>query len=317
MITAEDVVKMKEPFIFLSPEVTRENALKLVQWLQDEEVRKYLSDPRDVSANIESVIDRVHLPVLTHFFNRNGRFFMAFDNQSHPIGFVRLVQKGNLTEMVIVIGDRNKWGKRLGTNTIRETMKIAFFEMRTEKIVAKIHKDNTRSIKAFLNAGFIMEKELGNMKHFGITMEQYLQSARAKAEQQDKIYITEIDRERLKKLLEEVSHQEGMSDKAIEDLERELERAVVVKPQQLPQDVVTMNTRALVCLNGEDMEISLVYPEDADWTQQKLSIFSPIGTAILGYSEGDIIQWKVPSGVTEIHIRKILYQPEAAGDYHL
>lgn len=317
MITTEDVVKMKEPFIFLSPEVTRENALMLVHWLQDEEVRKYLSDPKEVSGNIEQVISRVNLPVVTHFFNHNGRFFMAFNSQNTPVGFVRLVQKGNLTEMVIVIGERNNWGRRLGTNTIRESMKIAFFEMRTEKIIAKIHKDNKRSIKAFINAGFMMEKEMDNMKHFGITMDQYLASARANTEAPSRIFITEIDRERLKKLLGEINHYEGINEKAVEDLEKELERAVIVKPQQLPQDVVTMNTRALLSLNGEDMEISLVYPEEADWLEQKLSIFSPVGTAILGYSEGDIIQWEVPSGVTEIHIRKILYQPEAAGDFHL
>lgn len=317
MITTEDVVKMKEPFIFLSPEVTRENALKLVHWLQDEEVRKYLSDPKEVSANIEQVINRVELPVVTHFFNHGGRFFMAFNSHNAPVGFVRLIQKGNLTEMVIVIGDKSNWGRRFGTNTIRESMKIAFFEMRTEKIVAKIHKDNKRSIKAFINAGFVMEKESDNMKHFGITMDQYLKSARANTEAPSRIFITEIDKERLKKLLEEVNHYEGINEKAVEDLEKELERAVIVKPQQLPQDVVTMNTRALLNLNGEDMEISLVYPEEADWLEQKLSVFSPIGTAILGYSEGDIIQWEVPSGVTEIHIRKILYQPEAAGDFHL
>jgi regulator of nucleoside diphosphate kinase len=44
---------------------------------------------------------------------------------------------------------------------------------------------------------------------------------------------------------------------------------------------------------------------------------SPIGTAIIGYGEGDNIEWEVPNGRTEILIKKILYQPEAAGDYHL
>jgi len=83
MITTEDVVKMTEPFIFLSPEVTRENALTLIQWLKDEEVRKYLSDPQDVSSNIEQVINRVHLPVLTHLFNRGGRFYMAYNKQKN------------------------------------------------------------------------------------------------------------------------------------------------------------------------------------------------------------------------------------------
>lgn len=317
MITTEDVVKMKEPFIFLCPEVTRENALTLVQWLRDEEVRKYLSDPQDVSANIEQVVNRVHLPVLTHFFNRSGRFYMACNKHNLPVGFVRLVKKNAETEMVIVIGDRNNWGKRLGTSAIRESLKIAFFDFRSEKVTANIHKDNKRSLQAFIHAGFALQRESQTMKHYEITMEQYMKSIQERAGAADVIYITEIDRERLKELLNDVLFDESITDKSISDLEHEIDRATVVKPEQLPHDIITMNSRALLNLNGDDIEVSLVYPQDADWSEQKLSIFSPIGTAILGYSEGDTIQWKVPSGVTEIQIRKILYQPEAAGDYHL
>jgi regulator of nucleoside diphosphate kinase len=308
---------MTEPFIFLCPEVTREYALTLVQWLKDEEVRQYLSDPQDVSSNIEQVINRVNLPVLTHFFNRGGRFYMACDKHRNPVGFVRLVKKNTETEMVVVIGDRNNWGKRLGTSTIRESLKIAFFEIRSEKVAANIHKDNKRSINAFLRAGFCLQRETTAMKHFELTMEQYMKSIQERAGVLDMIYITEIDRVRLKTLLKEVLFNESITDRSISDLEHEIDRATVVKPEQLPHDIITMNSRALLCLNGDDVEVSLVYPEDADWSNQRLSVFSPVGTAILGYREGDTIQWKVPSGVTEIKIQKILYQPEAAGDYHL
>ncbi len=317
MITTEDVVKMKEPFIFLCPEVTRENALTLVQWLRDEEVRKYLSDPRDVSCNIEQVINRVQQPVLTQFFNRSGRFYMACNKQKTPVGFVRLVKKNTETEMVIVIGDRNNWGKKLGTSTIRESLKIAFFEFRSEKVTANIHRDNKRSMQAFIRAGFVLQRESQTMKHFEITMEQYMKTIQERAGASDVIYITEIDRERLKRLLKGVLFDETITDRAITDLEHEIDRATVVKPDQLPNDIITMNSRALLCLNGDEVEVSLVYPQDADWSDQRLSIFSPIGTAILGYREGDTIEWEVPSGVTEIQIRKIIYQPEAAGDYHL
>ncbi|MPN08809.1 Regulator of nucleoside diphosphate kinase [bioreactor metagenome] len=78
-----------------------------------------------------------------------------------------------------------------------------------------------------------------------------------------------------------------------------------------------MNSRVLMNLNGKDMEVSLVYPCDADWGENRLSVLSPVGTAILGYSEGDDIEWKVPSGTARITIKKLLYQPEARGDYHL
>jgi regulator of nucleoside diphosphate kinase len=227
------------------------------------------------------------------------------------------VKKGTETEMVIVIGDRSNWGKRLGTSTIRESLKIAFFEFRSQRVTAKIHMDNKRSIKAFMNAGFTVHHESQTMKHFELTLERYMKSIEERIGTRDMIYITEIDRERLKRLLDGVFFDESITDKSISDLEHEIERATIVKPEQLSHDVITMNSRALLCLNGDELEVSLVYPGEADLTEQKLSVFSPIGTAILGYSEGDIIQWEVPSGITEIQIRKILYQPEAAGHYHL
>lgn len=131
------------------------------------------------------------------------------------------------------------------------------------------------------------------------------------------IYITNIDRDRIKKILDEMSESKQSRDESIKKLVGELSRAVVVDSQQVPRDVITMNSRALLQLNDEDMEVSLVYPEDADLGSMKLSIFSPIGTAILGYKEGNTVEWEVPSGTSKIYIKKILYQPEAAGDYHL
>ena len=131
------------------------------------------------------------------------------------------------------------------------------------------------------------------------------------------IYITNIDRDRIKKILEKMSENSQAPDKSVDKLEGELSRAVVVDSQQVPRDVITMNSKALLQLNDENIEVSLVYPDDADLSAMKLSIFSPIGTAILGYKEGNTVDWEVPSGTSKIHIKKILYQPEAAGDYDL
>lgn len=123
------------------------------------------------------------------------------------------------------------------------------------------------------------------------------------------IYITSIDKERIEKFLNK------MLDKPLKKLEYEINRAIVVTPQQISGDVITMNSRVLLQLDDEDMEISLVYPADADMGAAKVSIFSPIGTAIIGYRVGDIIEWEVPSGTSKIYIKRILYQPEASGNY--
>jgi regulator of nucleoside diphosphate kinase len=68
---------------------------------------------------------------------------------------------------------------------------------------------------------------------------------------------------------------------------------------------------------GEEMILTLVFPKDADISQDKISVLAPIGTAVLGYHVGDTIEWEVPDGIRKLEVRKILYQPEASGDYDL
>jgi regulator of nucleoside diphosphate kinase len=63
----------------------------------------------------------------------------------------------------------------------------------------------------------------------------------------------------------------------------------------------------------ESATYTLVQPEHADFEAGRLSVLAPIGTAILGYREGDVVEWPVPAGVRRIRILKVLYQPEAAG----
>ena len=94
---------MSKPFISLCPEITRANALNLMDWLSDEDVVRHLSDSRHVSRHIEQLIDRVQLPILTHLFNQGGRFFMAYDRDDLPVGFVRLIRNGPDCEIVLVI----------------------------------------------------------------------------------------------------------------------------------------------------------------------------------------------------------------------
>lgn len=147
---------MNKPFISLCPEITRAHALTLMDWLEDERVTCYLSDSRHVSRSIGHAIDRTQLPILTHLFNQGGRFFMAFDRHDAPVGFVRLIKTGPDCEIVLVIGDSDKWGRNLGARTILEGMKLAFLDMRAKKLIAKIHPDNTRSLKAFVRSGFVL-----------------------------------------------------------------------------------------------------------------------------------------------------------------
>ena len=102
------------------------------------------------------------------------------------------------------------------------------------------------------------------------------------------------------------------------NLDAELSNALLLDPEKIPSDVVTLNTKVrFIDINeSEEFVYTIVYPEDADLTHGKLSVLAPIGTALLGYREGNEIVWNVPAGLKSFRIDKILYQPEANGDYH-
>ena len=129
--------------------------------------------------------------------------------------------------------------------------------------------------------------------------------------------ITKLDRARLTRLIDDSLYSVGASDAAFRALRTELARATVVASEELPPDVVSMRSRALIEMDGEEEEVALVYPDEADWAVGKLSILSPIGTALIGYRAGDCVHWRTPGGLARIAIKRVLYQPEAAGDYEL
>ncbi|MBZ9633661.1 nucleoside diphosphate kinase regulator [Clostridium sp. FP1] len=130
-----------------------------------------------------------------------------------------------------------------------------------------------------------------------------------------KIFITKSDKH---KLLEIINKYEDLKNKQnLKDLEAELNRADVTSPEQLPSDVITMNTKVILLVGDTEEEINLVYPSEADISKNKISVLSPIGTAILGYCEGSIIEWEVPDGTVQIEVKKVLFQPEAQELYKL
>jgi regulator of nucleoside diphosphate kinase len=133
------------------------------------------------------------------------------------------------------------------------------------------------------------------------------------------IYITEYDLKRLRELMEEAKRIDRRGNQYLESLDAELSRGKVVAPTDVPSDVVTMNSQVrLTDLDThEEMVYTLVFPQEADVTQAKISVLAPIGTAILGYRVGDTFTWKVPDGVRRLQVKEVLYQPEASGDYHL
>ncbi|MEC5342487.1 nucleoside diphosphate kinase regulator [Brenneria populi] len=128
--------------------------------------------------------------------------------------------------------------------------------------------------------------------------------------------ISELDAERLDMLLE----QPAFADSDIaQALNEELDRAEILPPRAIPSDVVTMNSRVRFRdLNTNEEHVrTLVYPASAQDSHSQLSVMAPLGAALLGMHVGNAIAWRLPNGEeTRIDVLELLYQPEAAGEYH-
>ena len=129
------------------------------------------------------------------------------------------------------------------------------------------------------------------------------------------IYITQHDMSRLRSLIESMKS----SREDLQSLGRELEQARVVPSAEIPADVITMNSKAELrdLDDGERMTYTLVFPGDANVDEGLISVLAPIGTAMLGQRVGDEFKWRVPAGFVRLRVEKVLYQPEAAGQYDL
>ncbi len=129
------------------------------------------------------------------------------------------------------------------------------------------------------------------------------------------IYVTVSDMERLGHIvLAAISTTPDLE--SLRALDRELDRAQAVRPEDVPPDVITMNSqlRMTDVSTGQQRVVTLVYPDRAN-DDDRVSILSPLGTALLGYRVGDEIRWQTPTGELHLHIDELLYQPEAGGDF--
>ena len=132
------------------------------------------------------------------------------------------------------------------------------------------------------------------------------------------IYVTSQDKQRLENLLTGAGNSDPRQQGDLKSLGEELRRAVIVEPDKVPADAITMNSRAdLVDQDTkETVTFTLVFPAEANVEEGKISVLAPIGAGMLGYRVGDIFEWNVPQGVRRMKVTKVRYQPEASGDWH-
>jgi regulator of nucleoside diphosphate kinase len=134
------------------------------------------------------------------------------------------------------------------------------------------------------------------------------------ARDQRPIVVTRPDHQRLRLLIETSRARRRWEEMHLLALADELESAEVVEPDAVPPDVVTMRSRVRVLdmVSGQAATYTICYPSEANLEAGRLSVLAPIGTALLGYREGDVVEWPVPGGVRVLKIEKLEHQPEAA-----
>jgi regulator of nucleoside diphosphate kinase len=133
------------------------------------------------------------------------------------------------------------------------------------------------------------------------------------------IILNKLDFSRIYKCINDARRLNTIGNNEAENLLNELTSAKVVEPHEIPRDVVTMNSVVRISFlnTNKTTQFQIVYPDQANIKEKKISIFSPVATALIGYKVSDEIEWIVPSGLTKLRIDEIIYQPEAAGDYDL
>lgn len=126
---------------------------------------------------------------------------------------------------------------------------------------------------------------------------------------QSELILTSRDFDRLERLLESLPAGSFPGKQALQE---ELARAKIVEPQDVPPDVVTMNSVVRFRLeeSGEEFRLRLVYPHEGEGPD-RISILAPVGGALLGLSVGDELEWPLPSGrVSTVRVVEIVHQPE-------
>jgi len=131
------------------------------------------------------------------------------------------------------------------------------------------------------------------------------------------ITISTVDLHRLDLLLDRLPATQSATRDRLSD---ELARAAVVAPWDMPPRVVTMNSTVRFRLvdAGAEYRRTLAYPKDVSADGDRLSVLSPVGSALLGLAEGARIDWTHPDGQTiGVEVLEVVWQPERAGAFHL
>ncbi|MEA5061624.1 MAG: GNAT family N-acetyltransferase [Erysipelotrichaceae bacterium] len=155
--------------VFLRLEVKEQDAVKMIGWLQNQNITKYLNEDVNSPYLLQKIIDDKRTDFLTYYLNQDGRFFLI-DNEQGSIGFINLftIIAKKEYEVVIAIGDEINWGKKYAKKALEKIVKEVFYNWRINRLNAKIHVDNHRSINLFEHLGFVKSKTDNDYHYYSL-----------------------------------------------------------------------------------------------------------------------------------------------------
>jgi len=169
---------VKANCIRLRLEITEEDAVNIIRWLDNKKVNKYLNEDTEELISLALLIKRRQTDMLTYRLNQDGRFFMIDSAEESSIGFINLftIRPHKEYEVVVVIGNPSNWGKKYGTDSLRSIAREVFIKWRIDKLVALIELGNQRSIRMFESLHFSKEYSNDRYIKFYLTFNDYLSS---------------------------------------------------------------------------------------------------------------------------------------------
>lgn len=167
----------KAASIFLRSDVTKQDIEQLSCWMDQPEVTRYLNESAQISRALMELSAQVPEPLLGQRLAAGGRFYFVSLRCLRPIGFISLRRMKNCGdwEIVAAIGEPALWGAGFGARALRLALMEAFTPRDTpiQRLHATIHRENTRSMRLFLHAGFVSVGEAGACMRLSITRDAF------------------------------------------------------------------------------------------------------------------------------------------------
>ena len=140
---------------------------------------------------------------------------------------------------------------------------------------------------------------------------------------QDQAVVTTADQARLREMIDSLRASLPASGEPygsyLRALEERLAQMSTVAEDEVDDDVVTMNSKVCVqdVATDQRQSLTLVYASDADPFGEKVSVLTSLGAAVLGSRVGEVVEWQTRRHRRRMRIERIVFQPEAAGQFDL